>query len=68
MLAEHLMQYTISRNGEQYYVLPTQCIYVFCVISEQTAIISLYSINWPVFITLTRCVYCPVRPGPLNTI
>jgi len=30
----------------QFYVLPTQCIYVFFVwISEQTAIISLYSID-----------------------
>jgi hypothetical protein len=30
-------------------------------ISEQTAIISLYSINWLVFITETECVYCAVR-------
>ena len=29
--------------------------------SEQTAIISLYSINWLVFITETECVYCAVR-------
>jgi hypothetical protein len=28
---------------------------------EQTAIISLYSINWLVFITETECVYCAVR-------
>ena len=93
-------------------VLPTQCIYVFCVdlgtnsdyftvqqwlvgfynwdgvcllcgtfyilrsahtvylcfvwISEQTAIISLYSIDWLVFITETECVYCAVRTGYLN--
>jgi len=33
----------------------------FVWISEQTAIISLYSINWPVFITETECVYCAVR-------
>ena len=38
-------------NIQQFYVLPTQCIYVFCVDWEQTAIISLYSINWLVFIT-----------------
>jgi len=36
-------------NIQQLYVLPTQRIYVFCV--DQTAIISLYSINWFVFVT-----------------
>ena len=30
-------------------------------ISEQTAIISLYSIDLLVFITETECVYCAVR-------
>ena len=35
----------------------------FVWISEQTAIISLYSINWLVFITQTQCVYCAVRTG-----
>jgi hypothetical protein len=35
----------------------------FVWISEQTAIISLYSINWLVFITETECVYCAVRSG-----
>jgi len=38
-------------NTEEFHVLPTLCIYVFLWISEQTAIISLYSINWLVFIT-----------------
>jgi hypothetical protein len=33
----------------------------FLWISEQTAIISLYSINWLVFITETECVHCAVR-------
>ena len=33
----------------------------FVWISEQTAIISLYSINWLVFITYRECVYCAVR-------
>jgi len=33
-------------NIQQFRVLPEQCIYVFYVISEQTAIISLYNINW----------------------
>ena len=36
-------------NIQHFYVLPTQ--YVFVWIWEQTAIISLYSINWLVFIT-----------------
>ena len=33
----------------------------FVWIWEQTAIISLYSINWLVFVTATECVYCAVR-------
>jgi len=33
----------------------------FVWISEQTAVISLYNINWLVFITETECVYCAVR-------
>jgi hypothetical protein len=37
----------------------------FVWISEQTAIISLYSINWLVFITETQCVYCVVRTRSL---
>jgi hypothetical protein len=40
----------------------------FVWISEQTVIISLYSINWLVFITETECVYCAVRAGSLSTI
>ena len=35
---------------------------------EQTAIISLYSINWLVCITETECVYCAVRTGYLKII
>jgi len=33
----------------------------FVWISEQMAIISLYSMNWLVFITETESVYCAVR-------
>ena len=40
----------------------------FVWIWEQTAIISLYNINWLVFITETECVYCAVRTGYLNII
>jgi len=35
----------------------------FVWISEQTAIISLYNINWPVFIAEKGSVYCAVRTG-----
>jgi hypothetical protein len=38
----------------------------FMWISEQTAIISLYSINWLAFMTETVCVYCAVRAQSLN--
>ena len=38
----------------------------FVWISEQTAIISLHSINWLVCITETECVYCAVRSGHLT--
>jgi len=40
----------------------------FVWISEQTAVISLYNINWLVFITGTECVYCAVRAGYLYII
>jgi predicted GNAT family N-acyltransferase len=40
----------------------------FVQMSEQTALISLYSINWFVFIIETECVYCAVRSGSLNEI
>ena len=40
----------------------------FVWIWEQTAIISLYSINWLVCITETACVYCAVRTACLNII
>jgi hypothetical protein len=40
----------------------------FVWISEQTAIISLYNINWLVFIVHTECVYCAVRTGYLYII
>jgi hypothetical protein len=52
-------------NIQQFYVLPTQCIYVFCV-ELRTAIISLYSINWLVFITEPEFVYSAVRAQYLN--
>ena len=38
----------------------------FVWISEQTAIISIYSIKVSVFITAAESVYCTVRAGSLN--
>ena len=56
-------------NIQQFYVLPHTAVFMcFVWISEQTAIISLYSINWLVFITQTECVYCAVRTGYLYII
>ena len=46
-------------------IVHTQMCFVW--IWEQTAIISLYSVNWLVFITETECVYCAVRTGSLYT-
>ena len=40
----------------------------FVWISEQTAIISLYSINWLVFITDAESVYCAVRTGDAESV
>ena len=51
------------------YVLPTQCIYVLCMdLRTNSDFVSLYSINWFVFMTETECVYCVVRTGYLNLI
>jgi len=40
----------------------------FVWIWEQTAIISLYNINWLVLLTETECVYCALRTGYLNSL
>jgi hypothetical protein len=40
----------------------------FVWIWEKTAIISLYSVNWLVFMTETESVYCAVRTGSLYII
>jgi hypothetical protein len=40
----------------------------FVWISEQTAIVSLYSINWVVCIIETECVYCAVRTVSLYVL
>ena len=56
-------------NIYKLYVLPTHNVFMcFVWIWEQTAIISLYSINWLVLTTETECVYCAVRSGYLYII
>jgi hypothetical protein len=42
--------------------------YVFVWVWDQTAIISLYSIIWLIFLTETQCVYSAIRSGPLYII
>ena len=59
---------TTASNIHKFYVLPTQCIYVFCVDLRKTAIISLYNIKWLVFITEMECVCCAVQTGSLCII
>ena len=53
-------------NIQQLYSLPTLYLCVFVFIWEQTATCAAYSINWLVFITETKSVYCEVRTGSLN--
>ena len=47
---------------------PHSVITCFVWICEQTAIISLYNINWLVFITETEGVYCSVRTKTRTTV
>ena len=64
--------YCAVRTGSLYIYNSTFCPHIaftyYVRISEQTSIISLYSINWMVFITETECVYCAVRTGSLYII
>ena len=59
--------YTTSLTFNNSTFCPHSVFMCFVWISEQTAIIFLYSINWLVFITETGCVYCAVRTGCLYT-
>ena len=66
----HIGQYMYHQfNTQQLHVLPHTAVFMcFVWISEQTAIISLYNINWLVFVTQTECVYCAVRSRYSRTI
>ena len=57
---------SLTLNNSTFY--PHTVFMCFVWISEQTAIISLYNINWLVCITETECVYCAVRTGYLYII
>jgi hypothetical protein len=59
--------YTASSTFSNSTFCPHNVFMCFVWIWEQTAIISLYSINWLAFITDTECVYCAVRTGSLYT-
>jgi hypothetical protein len=50
-------------NIQQFYVLPTQCIYVFCV--DLTTNSDYFPIQLTGFITVTESVYFAVRTGSL---
>ena len=53
---------TTSLTSNNSTFCPTHAVFMcFVWISEQTAFISLYNINWLVFVTETDSVYCAVR-------
>ena len=60
--------YTASLTFSNSTFCPHSVFMCFVWIWEQTAIISIYSINWLFFITETESVYCAVRTGYLNVI
>jgi hypothetical protein len=60
--------YQVFKTRKVSQFCPHNVLMYFVWISEQTAIISLYSINWLVFITETECVYCAARAEYLNII
>jgi hypothetical protein len=59
---------TTTFNAKKLYVLLKQCIYVFCIHLRKKEIISVFNINWLVFITQMESVYCAVRTGSLYII
>jgi len=53
-------------NLEKFCVLPHSAFVCFAWISEQTVIISFYTLNLAAFVTEAESVYCAVRTGYLN--
>ena len=66
VIASEFYNVTLGYNDVMLYSRGVALCFVW--IWEQTAIISLYSINWLVFITETESVYCAVRTGSLYII
>jgi hypothetical protein len=64
--AQRLLYVPPGVTSTNYTFCPHSVFMCFVWISGQTTIISLYSINWLVFITETECIYCAVRTGSLN--
>ena len=52
-------------NIQQFYVLPTQCIYVFFFVDPRTNSDYFPTQFGLVCVTETECVYCAVRTGAL---
>ena len=70
-VAQHLNHCAIAVPTAKFNInkfCPHNALTCFVWIWEQTAIISLYNINWLVCITETECVYCAVRTGHLYII
>jgi hypothetical protein len=60
---------TARVNIKKYYVLPTQCIYVFCKdFRTNSDYFTIQNSITGLFATETGCVYCVVRTEPLNRI
>ena len=55
-------------NIQQFYVLPTQCIYVFCADLRTNSHYFPIQHELPVFITETESAYRAVRTGYLKTV
>ena len=62
------MLHTASFNIQKSYDLPHSMLMCFVWISDQAAIVSLYSVKGLVSLKETACVYYAVRAGNLNTI
>jgi hypothetical protein len=60
------MWYTNRFNIQQLYALLTPYLCVPVIIWEQIATCASYSINWLVFVTEMKRVYCAVRTGSLK--
>jgi hypothetical protein len=58
---------TTKSNINIFYVLPTECISVFC-ISEQTTSFAPCDINWLAFVNEPESVYWAVRTETLSVI